>query len=169
VGVPFGLHSLPEPELAIMTQHANQKLIRCILTPSSGKPQSRFVEFELFKLWQYMMQSKHGMSVSDLAMCLWVSEHDFLAKQSLYERSGDILQVEKITVSIFDQRNGFTHTTNRFALQADSEQVKAVLLSHVPNELANSTDFDLTITNGRAVEKGAISGLSEISLGLSND
>jgi hypothetical protein len=152
-----------------MAQHENQKLNRCGLTPAEGRTQTRFVEFELFKLWQYMMQSKHGMHVSDLAMCLWVNEQDFLAKQSLYERSGNIEPVNKLTVSIFDERNGFTHITNRFALQSDTEQVKAVLLSHVPDSLESSDNFTLTLTPGRAIERGAISGLSEISLGLSND
>jgi hypothetical protein len=152
-----------------MAQHENQKLIRCGLTPAEGRTQTRFVEFELFKLWQYMMQSKHGMHVSDLAMCLWVNEQDFLAKQSLYERSGNIEPVNKLTVSIFDERNGFTHITNRFALQSDTEQVKAVLLSHVPDSLESSDNFTLILTPGRAIERGAISGLSEISLGLSND
>ena len=152
-----------------MAQHENQKLIRCQLTSPGGNRQTRFIEFELFKLWQYMMQNKHGFDVSGLTMGLWVSEKDYLSKQSLYERSGDIISVDRLTVSIFDQRNGFTHVTHRFAHQDDSDQVKAILLSHVPETLINSDDFTLEVTPGRTIEKGPISGMSEISLGLSND
>ena len=152
-----------------MAQHENQKLIRCKLTGTGGQAQTRLVEFELFKLWQFMMQSKHSFDVSDLTMCLWVNEADFKAKQNLYERSGELLAVDKITVSIFDQRNGFTHVTNRFALTDDTDHVKQILLSHVPKTLVDSKDFTLDIMAGQTIEKGPISGLSEISLGLSND
>lgn len=116
-----------------------------------------------------MIQTKHGFEISGLRMSLWISEDDYLSKQSLYERSGDIVPVDKLTVSIFDQRNGFTHITHRFAHQDDTAQVKSILLSHVPEDLINSPDFSLEMTAGRTVERGPISGLSEISLGLSND
>jgi hypothetical protein len=152
-----------------MAHPENQKLIRCQLKSPSGRLQTRFIEFELFKLWQYMIQTKHGFEISGLRMSLWISEDDYLSKQSLYERSGDIVPVDKLTVSIFDQRNGFTHITHRFAHQDDTAQVKSILLSHVPEDLINSPDFSLEMTAGRTVERGPISGLSEISLGLSND
>lgn len=152
-----------------MAHHENQKLIRCQLSSPSGTTQTRFIEFELFKLWQYMMQTKHGFDISDLTMSLWVSEQDYQSKQSLYDRSGDIISVDRLTVSIFDQRNGFTHVTHRFAHRDDTDQVKSILLSHVPEALIQSDDFTLEISQGRTIEKGPISGMSEISLGLSND
>jgi hypothetical protein len=79
------------------------------------------------------------------------------------------MAVDKITVSIFDQRNGSTHVTNRFALTNDTDQVKNILLPQVPKALANGEDLTSDILPGQAIEKGPISGLSEISLGLSND
>ena len=53
-----------------MAQHENQKLIRCKLTGAGGQAQTRLVEFELFKLWQFMMQSKHSFDLSELTMSL---------------------------------------------------------------------------------------------------
>jgi hypothetical protein len=127
------------------------------------------VEFELFKLWQFMMQSKHSFDVSELTMSLWVNEADFKAKQNLYERSGDLMAVDTITVFIFDQRNGSTHVTNRFALTNDTDQVKNILLPHLPKALVDREDLTSDIMPGQTIEKGPISGLSEISHGLSND
>ena len=115
------------------------------------------------------MQTKHGFDISDLTMSIWVSEQDYQSKQSLYERSGDIISVDRLTVSIFDKRNGFTHVTHRFAHRDDTDQVNSILLSHVPEALIQSDDFTLEISQGRTIEKGPISGMSEISLGLSND
>ena len=62
-----------------MNYSDNQKLIRCHLDRAGTEQQTRFIEFELFKLWQYMMQTKHGFEVSDLTMCLWVPVDEFNA------------------------------------------------------------------------------------------
>jgi hypothetical protein len=146
----------------------NQKLIRCQLS-RGGAIQTRFIEFELFKLWQYMIQSKHGFEVSDLTMCLWLTKDEFMSRVNLYERIGDVESVTRLTVTIFDERHGFTHVSHRYAPEAEAETVQNVLLSHVPESVSSSKNFALSVTEGRTVVKGQVSGLSEISLGLSND
>jgi len=147
----------------------NQKLIRCQLSRDGGAIQTRFIEFELFKLWQYRIQSKHGFEVSDLTMCLWVPKDEFMSKVNLYERIGDVESVTRLTVTIFDERHGFTHVSHRYAPEDEAETVQNVLLSHVPESVSSSENFALSVTPGRTVVKGQVSGLSEISLGLSND
>ena len=147
----------------------NQKLIRCQLSRDGGAIQTRFIEFELFKLWQYMIQTKHGFNVSDLTMCLWIPKAEFMSKMNLYERIGEIESVTRLTVTIFDERHGFTHVSHRYAPESEAETVKKVLLSHVPDTVSSGENFDLSVTAGRTVVKGQLSGLSEISLGLSND
>jgi hypothetical protein len=72
-------------------------------------------------------------------------------------------------VTIFDERHGFTHVSHRYAPEDEAETVQNVLLSHVPESVSSSENFALSVTPGRTVVKGQVSGLSEISLGLSND
>ena len=146
-----------------------QKLIRCHLARAGSAQQNRFIEFELFKLWQHMMQTKHGFAVSDLTMCLWVPVDEFNTRAKLYERIGAVDEVTRLTITIFDERHGFTHVSHRYAEAAEANTVQGVLLSHIPDSVTQSQHFELTVSEGRTVEKGQVSGFSEISLGLSND
>jgi len=78
-------------------------------------------------------------------------------------------EVTRLTITIFDERHGFTHVSHRYAEAAEANTVQGVLLSHIPDSVTQSQHFELTVSEGRTVEKGQVSGLSEISLGLSND
>jgi hypothetical protein len=152
-----------------MPDSASQKLIRCFLSSPGGSETVRFVEFELFKLWQYMMTTKHGFQISDMTLCLWVNEQQFQEKESLYSRSGEIQDVSRIVVSIYDKENGFTHVTNRYVPVEETDRMRGVLLTHAPTDLVNSNQFEIETFSGKIIEKNKVSGLSEISLGLSND
>ena len=152
-----------------MVQIDSQKLIRCHVSSTGGVPSARFIEFEVFKLWQYMMTTKHNLDITDISLCLWVNEAEFKQKEELYMRSGGIESVHRIAVSIFDSNNGFSHETNRYALDQDVNKVKGLLQSHIPDNLAADGSFEIEIYPGKLIERGKISGLNEIVLGLSNE
>ncbi|MCK4951074.1 MAG: hypothetical protein KAS48_04590 [Gammaproteobacteria bacterium] len=146
----------------------SQKLIRCSVSSQDGIPTTRFIEVEVFKLWHYMMTNKHGLSVSGLSLCLWVNEEEFRQKEKLYTKSGEVETVHRIVVAIFDSKNGFSHMTSRYALDHDVNKVKSILLSHMPKNFANKESFEVETFPGRVIEKGKISSMNEIILGLSN-
>ncbi len=147
----------------------SQKLIRCNVSSVNGVPTVRFIEFEVFKLWQYMMLNKHKLTISDISLCLWVNEIEFKQKEELYTRSGEIESVHRIAVSIFDSKNGFSHVSSRYALDQDVNKVRGLLLSHIPDSFTVKKSFEVEIYPGKVIEKGKISGLNEIVLGLSNE
>ena len=121
-----------------MADIASQKLIRCLLSSPEGSETVRYIKFELFKLWQYMMITKHGFQISDMTLCLWVNEQQFQEKESLYSRSGEIQDVSRIVVSIYNKKNGFTHITNRHVPVEETERMRGVLLTHAPTDLVTS-------------------------------
>jgi hypothetical protein len=47
--------------------------------------------------------------------------------------------------------------------------MRGELLTPAPTELVNSNQFEIETLSGKIIEKNKVSGLSEISLGLSND
>ena len=94
-----------------MNYFDNQKLIQCHLARAGSAQQTRFIEFELFKLWQYMMQTKHGFEESDLTMCLWVPVDEFNTRAKLYERIGAVDEVTRLTSTIFDERHQAASTS----------------------------------------------------------
>ena len=147
----------------------SQKLIRCSVSSQDGIPTARFIEVEVFKLWHYMMKNKHGLGISDISLCLWVNEEEFKQKEELYTRSGKVDSVHRIVISIFDSRNGFSHMTSRYVLDQDVNKVKSILLSHMPKNFVNSESSEVETFPGRVIDKGKISNMDEIILGLSSE
>lgn len=146
----------------------SQKLMRCYVSGADGIPTVRFIEFEVFKLWYYMMTNKHGLSVSELSLCLWVNEDEFKQKEKLYARSGEVETVHRIVVSIFDRKNGFSHMTCRYVLDYDVNKVRSILLSHMPKNFVNKDSFEVETFPGKVIDKGKITNMNEIILGLSS-
>lgn len=83
-----------------------------------------------------MMITKHGFQISDMTLCLWVNEQQFQGKESLYSRSGEIQDVSRIVVSIYDKGNGFTHITKGYVPVEETERMRGVLLTQAPTDLA---------------------------------
>lgn len=146
----------------------SKKLIRCSVSNQDGIPTTRFIEVEVFKLWHYMMKSKHGLGVSDISLCLWVNEDEFKQKEKLYIRSGEVDPVHRIVISIYDSKNGFSHMTCRYALDQDVNKVKSILLSHMPKNFVSKESFEVETFPGRVINKGKVSSMDEIVLGLSS-
>ena len=111
-----------------------------------------------------MMITKHGFQISDMTLCLWVNEQQFQGKESLYSRSGEIQDVSRIVVPIYNKENGFTHITNRYIPVEETQRMRGVLLTHAPTDLVNSNQFEIETLSGKIIEKNKVSGLSEISL-----
>jgi hypothetical protein len=116
-----------------------------------------------------MITRKHGLTISELSLCLWVNEAEFKEKEELYTRGGVVEPVHRIVVSIFDNKNGFFHVTSRYVLDQDVNKVRGILLSHIPNKFDNEDSFEVETYPGKAIEKEKISDLNEIVLGLSNE
>ena len=147
--------------------NGSTKLIQCKVAGKDGGTSTRYIEFEVFKFWQYMMVNKHGFEISDMSLCLWVDDADYKQKEEIYVRVGTIASVCKIVVSIFDSNNGFTHTSSRFVPEADVKKIRNILLTHIPDDVAKSDDFEIHTYSGKSVERNKISRLDEIVIGLS--
>ena len=149
--------------------NGSTKLIRCKVARQDGSTSTRYIEFEVFKFWQYMMVHKHRFEITDLSLCLWVDDADYEQKEEIYIRVGSIAPVCKIVVSIFDSKNGFTHTSSRFVPEADAEKIRNILMTHIPDDIAKSDDFEINTYSGKSVERNKISRLDEMVIGLSSE
>jgi len=145
----------------------SKKLIRCFVSKKGDEPGVRFVELELFKLWKYMMQNRHGFEVEDLSLCLWIAEDRFERNRKLYEASGRIEEVDRVQVLIFDQNHGFCHTTSRYVPTADTSKFQEILLSHVAEDVRSSDGFEMNLDRGVCIEKETAQELRNIVMGLS--
>jgi hypothetical protein len=78
--------------------HESQKLVRCEVVNRYQESSVRFIEIGSFKLWEYLMTSKHSLKVGDprLCLCLWVDDSEYQANANVFDRAGDIEKVDRI-------------------------------------------------------------------------
>jgi len=118
--------------------HESQKLIRCEVVNRYQESSVRFVEIGSFKLWEYLMTSKHALMVGDPRLCLWVVDEEYQANANVFDRAGDIEEVDRIVVELFDRENGF-RVVDEGGREVDPGQVGEVIIrgAHVMKEYWN--------------------------------
>lgn len=128
-----------------------QLLVRCEITNRDGDPGVRFVEHNVFRLWQYMMANKHGLVVHGLSVSLWLPEQEWQAQGQIFQRAGSIEAVHRISFAIYERATGLCNTMQRYVPADDVDTVKDLLLQRIPQEVRTEGDFAMEIEAGRAV------------------
>lgn len=148
------------------TFNASQKLVRCQVVNRYHEASVRFVEIGAFRLWEYLMTNKHGLSVSEPTLCLWVDENDYQRSAGVFDRAGEIEVVDCIAVDLFDPEYRFSQTISRYVRSAESEQVIEILRSHIPAELSAPDTCRIDVIGGRVVQRWHPSASRNILTGL---
>jgi len=145
-----------------------QKLIRCSVLNKHKKESIRYIEFDIFQLWQHLMKSKHESIVADPVLCLWLSAEEYTKKESIFSHSGEVESVDNIAVTLFDNEYGFTNTINRYALNHEVEQLATILASHIPEEIHNSEFCDIKTYKGYSIQQKKFNTERALLLGLNS-
>jgi len=146
--------------------HESQKLVRCQVINRYQETSIRFVEIGAFKLWEYLMTTKHGLKVGEPCLCLWIDEDEYEANANVFDRAGEVEPVNRIVVELFDSEYGFSQTTTRYARIKESEHVLGILRSHIPPELCDSESCSIDIIGGRVVQQWHPNARRNILMGL---
>ena len=101
----------------------SRKLLRCLVINRYQRTSTRFVEFDAFKLWEYLMKTEHGRKVTDPRLCLWVHADEFGEHAAVFERADDVEQVNRIVVDLFDDAYGSSQTVTRDARDTGTPHV----------------------------------------------
>ena len=145
----------------------SQKLIRCIVTNKDNISSLRWVELSSFKLWRYMMVTKHGMQVNDCRSCLWMGYEYYTQDENILRHSGEALNVDCIQLTIFDEANGFLEYIYRFVLRDEVLKFKNLLIGHVSDHIKKEGGVEVEIYPGVCIAKYGDG--SHLNLGLDND
>ena len=130
-------------------------LVRCVVTNRDGVASRRFVEHDHFRLWQYMMANKHGMTIADPTPSLWMPEAEFAPKAGLFELAGPCDAVTRLTFAVYDQASGLCNTTLRFVPTDETDVVIEVLMQRIPLDVRASDDFMMEQQRGFAIAKAS--------------
>ena len=144
------------------------RLLRCRVANPGGEESVRFVELEQFRLWEYMMRTRHGIEVHALQLGLWIPPAEFHDHAQAFAHGGAIEKVTRITLSLFNPRHGYTLDIDRFVPSKHCGTVKRILLSHLTGQGLDSQYVDLVERHGMCVCRPVEEPAVELILGLSD-
>lgn len=110
---------------------SSRKLVRCQVQPTpESKPSARYIELEIFGLWEHLMTSKHGFGVEEPKASLWLDMED--APEAAYgENQFD--RVTQVTAFVYSDRDGMFTRVRRYFQTDRCDELKSIFLSHYQN------------------------------------
>lgn len=130
-------------------------LVRCEVENARGEHSLRYVEYNQFRLWQYLMANKHNIVVKKAGMGLWLPMREWESQAHLFERAGTIETVMRLHFEIFDPDTGLCDIVQRFVPQADFKLVADKLQAMLPAAVRESDQFVMTVEEGQSVVRDA--------------
>jgi|TARA_B100002003_G_scaffold238369_1_gene256501 hypothetical protein len=128
-------------------------LTKCVTIDKNGKERPRYVEFENFRLWEYLVTHKHGLKIEREVTCIWLSEEEFSKNESIHYHSGEVEPVNRLVISIFDESVGYCSVTERFTHKSDSLKQLDVLNSHFSKLGIPPEAIESTVVPGYSIER----------------
>lgn len=144
------------------------RLLRCDVVNTAGGTGVRYVELEQFRLWEYMMRTRHKLEVRGIRVGLWLTSPEFRANAGTLLHGGSAEEVTQIRISAFNTRHLYTLETVRYVPTEQFESVKEILLSHVADSDAERQNFDVSEHHGVCVSRVIEDPEIELVLGLSD-
>ena len=92
---------------------------------------TRFVPVGEFGLWQYAMANRHGIEVTAASIGVWLPDSEFERHPEIFRGAGGAQHVDRVDVSLFDERLGICHLVRRFAAREDLPALNHRLAQHL--------------------------------------
>lgn len=144
------------------------RLLGCEVLNPAGESSVRYVDLEQYRLWEYMMRTRHGIEVRVAQLGLWVGPSEYHANPDRFMHMDAADEVTRITIGRFNPRHNYTFETVRYVPTAEFESVKQIFLSHLSRAEEQSEHFELTEWHGIYVSRTVEQPEMELILGLSD-
>jgi hypothetical protein len=145
-----------------------QLLVRCDVRNSAEEHSVRFVEHSVYRLWQYMMANRHGITVQETALCLWLPEAEWNHQSDLFHHAGTTELVNRINIAVYDPISRFCNTVQRFVSSQDSFRVEELLMGRISTETRNSDDVVMEVDTGMAIVREGLADLVNLGYALTD-
>ncbi len=133
---------------------SRQLLKRCVIVNSDGELSHRYIEDNLFNLWQYMMEHRHGLQVLRSEHCIWLPAAEYERQRAYFDNAGRIEPVDRIHLAVFEPSTGIVHAQQRFAATESTELATQGMLRPYSNATQASEDFAFEVDSGFALAQG---------------
>jgi len=151
------------------------KLVKCDVVNKKLEKSSRFIKLEKYKMWSYIMEEKHGLSIVKKSLCLWMNTSEYENNSKLFGRGHEKEDVSLIEMMIFDEKNSSTFSISRFVPSNTIETVKKILKGHVNEQVlvndcletmvypgyvfSQAKDIDQFVCGLSSLESAALTGI----------
>ncbi|MBN1827507.1 MAG: hypothetical protein JW958_14765 [Candidatus Eisenbacteria bacterium] len=112
---------------------ATEKIVRCLVSredTSPTEPTTRYVPLDIFELWKFLMENRHGFSVDRRVTSLWFERG--AATRSSYAGI-DFEAVTQVELFFFSEEDGMLHQQVRYFPSGDPDvyrRIRDVFVSH---------------------------------------
>ena len=163
-GLPPSSRTGERVETNSLTQTASHRflLVRCRLLNPNGQTSVRYVEHHLFRLWQYVMANRHGLTVQDANLCLWLPEEQWSRQADYFRAAGPNEAVDLLSIELFDAEHQLWERVQRFVASEDASACVERLLGRVPARLRGGDNMQHRIIEGNAVAQGGYANLQTL-------
>jgi hypothetical protein len=107
----------------------SQKLVRCRVrrrgSTEVGSP--RYIPLEIFSLWEYMMETRHGFEILEPRASLWLDMED--SPDSAYSEN-QYDRVTEVTAFVYSGRDEMFTRCCRYFPSGELRELKPIFLSH---------------------------------------
>ena len=143
---------------SLMNEDSSQ-LIKCLVQNNQQQSSFRLIERDYFNLWHYLVSNKHGITLLETTLCMWVSTEEFKAKEAIYRRAGSVEAANRLMLMVFDESGNFGNTT-RYVPHDDCAHLESILISHVPDAQKSEGQYTLQKDHGFLVVTGPLKPLN---------
>lgn len=127
---------------------SSRKIIKCNVSRLGQSPTAKYIEIEVFKPWAYIMFHRHGLTVSDMSLHLWVDIEEYESRKIIYDKLDQPEAVDRIQLLLSCETSNACHAVVRFSAHEEIETIKEIMLSHLCEEIRSSQSYQFIITPG---------------------
>jgi hypothetical protein len=107
---------------------SSRKLVRCqVQRPQESRSSPRYIELEIFGLWEYLMSTKHRFRVEEPHASLWLDMED--GPEVGYD-DNQYDRVTQVTAFVYSERDGMFTRVRRYFQSDRCEELKSIFLTH---------------------------------------
>ena len=138
------------------------QLVKCLVENKEGQTSFRLIEKSNFDLWQFLVTTKHQIKIQKSSLCLWLNQEEFDAKKDIYKRAGDVNTANRILLMMFDNYGNFNNIC-RYVPDSDTQDVKEILIKHLPERIRQHNQFSIDVEKGHLVTTGPLVQLNLVN------
>ncbi len=108
---------------------ASLKMVRCQVrrAGSPAPPSHRYVPLDVFHLWQFLMEVRHGFEVVGPNASIWIDLED---QREMSFSAGQFERVDEICLHVYSEKDGMFRKICRYFRTEERDRLTGVLLRH---------------------------------------